>query len=215
MIVYQSANVVIVPVSAQIGQLNQLWLYKNGILSEDAQGIFTPVAVQATDADVELLLLQNRLQVQGRQPAFADALQLATTRAQLLINAAGSSVLGALTGVGLNVQLFWNQHGQSDPGTLLERAFLKEGTVVSRLSSDRKLGISIVEFIDGIKLTTKIEHAQNDRSGEPGIGMDANVHADLVDVSAVSAFLNRANEYANYIQERVALIENEILAGEA
>lgn len=210
MIAEQSANVVVVPVGAQVGQLNQLWLYKQEILAEDCQGLFTPVAVQATDHDLEVLFLPNRLQLVGKRPVFPEALALAAERAARLVNAAGGAILGALSGVGFNVQLFWSLQGHPHSADLLERVFVREGAL-DQLDKSRQVGLSVSEQLEGWKLTTKFDHANNIGTGEMGLSMGINAHSDLQDVTDAVAFLGRAQEFSALLQGRIDQFEKEVI----
>ena len=212
MIVEHTANAVIVPANAQVGQLSQLWLFKQGIISEEGKGLFTPVAVQAADADVELLLLPNRLQIGVRRATYAEALPMAAERAQVLLQAAGDTVIGALAGVGLNVQVWWNLKGFASPDNLLESKFFKDG-VLDHFTKDRQMGLSVIEQIDGVKITSKLDHARNVHSGEPGLALDINVHVDVVDIPSASAFLARTPEFVEAVSKRVDQIDSEVLGG--
>lgn len=213
MIEEQSSNIVLVPVGAQIAQLNQLWLYKQGILGEDAQGLFTPVAVQAGDAELDLLLLPNRIQFTAKgQNSLRDGWSFAAERLRKLLDA-GAPMVGPLTGLGLNAQAFWSTGDRSDGDTMIERALVPSEKLLGAFVQDRQMGLSVLERFDGIVLTTKIDSAKNMVTDQSGIGVDCNVHAELQDGATALNFLSRIDDLAARVEARFRAVEMAVLGG--
>lgn len=205
MIKSQFANVVIVPVNFRVDIASQIWLVKNGLVKEESNGFFTPVAVQCEDDSVEVLVLPNRIQITSKLPSMTDALHDSAARMTKFIEVAGSA-LTPIEGIGVNCQIVL----EAEDSTGIQRAYFSNSGLLNASSEDRDLSFTLVETIALGRLTTKVQYAKHIETGETGLVLDFNCHADAAEASQVLDFLGRVKEVADMCNGRVELIKNDI-----
>lgn len=211
MIEQQASNVVVIPLNARVDLFQQMWLVKHGLLEEEATGFFTPVAVQASDANCEILIMPNRVQIAGKGDLDA-AVEAATKRMSALITQAGSA-LSPFSGCGLNFQ--WVLRVEEAALPSLERLFFCENPLFNAMSDARDAMFSVTERRDDVKVTTKLDYGRNKETGLTGIMVDLNFHSDAADADGVVEFIGRSAQIKALALERVSVIAEFLFPGGA
>lgn len=205
MIKSQFANVVLVPVNFRVDIASQLWLVRNKLVDETANGFFTPVAVQCADESADFLILPNRIQITSKLPTVAEGLQEAASRMRRFIGAAGAA-LNPIQAVGLNAQIVL----QADDLRGLERGYFSQGALLRSLSPERDLSFSASEDEASGKITTKVAYAKNVETGELGVSIDINSHVDVTAIEQVEEALYKVEAFAELCMTRAQLVQEDI-----
>lgn len=209
MIVSQHANVVVVPVNLRMDVFQQYWLIKNNIVREDANGFFTPVAVQCSDDDFEILILQDRIQVVSKNEDLAAGLELASHKMIDLLSAAGSAAL-PISGGGLNAQLAISG-GNAKPEHL--RAEFLNSELIDKGAEVASIGLNFAQKLGFGLVTTKLAFGVHAVTSEEAIIMDFNCHRELASIEELKALFSDASAFVKYCLGRVELVNSRI-AGE-
>lgn len=208
MIEFNAINAVLVPVNARVDLFQQLWLVKNEIVSEAAKGIFTPVAVQCADDDIEVVILPNRIQVTAKAGTLGQQLALAVARLDRLIERAGSALV-PYQGVGINAVAIV----LGDSATSLESHFIRDNEYVADLAQSREFAITTREEAMGGSVVTKIERVKHVENSSVGVRFDFNFHRDATDLAQARLHFAAIDEISTTIEKRVALAERVITQG--
>lgn len=205
MIKSQFANVVIVPVNFRVDIASQIWLVKNGLVKEESSGFFTPVAVQCEDDSVEVLVLPNRIQITSKLPSMTDALLDAAERMTRFIDVAGSA-LTPIEGIGVNCQVVL----ETDDLDGIRRVYFTDSGLLRASAEGRDLSFTLAETIALGRLTTKVQYAKHIETGEMGLVMDFNCHADAAESGQVLEFLGSVKDIAEICGDRVQVVRSDI-----
>lgn len=205
MIKSQFANIVLVPINFRVDLASQIWLVKNGLVKEESNGFFTPVAVQCEDDEVQVLVLNNRIQIMSKIESVTEGIRDAASRMTKFMSAAGGT-LGQLEGVGANCQVVLDV---AEPGTI-ERAFFRDSNLSRRAGTNRELSLTVNEISASGSFTTKIQMGKHNDTGEPGLVIDFNSHADASDSSQVREFLSKVDEIAAVCTDYIDMIKSDV-----
>jgi hypothetical protein len=203
MIEIDSANVVLIPSSARMETFQQLWLVKKEVISESATGIFTPVVVQCSDEQVDLVMLHNRVQISGKGPDVERGLRVAAARMNNLITAAGGS-LEPYLGLGVNVVAVIP--GGPDTRSV-EDLFVAQNPFLDQVAASREVSISVSENIGDEKVVMRIEKGIHKESKELGIRVDFNFHRDTPTVEQAIDILAGIDSFTARVVERMGSVE--------
>lgn len=209
MIVSQHANVVVVPVSLRMDVFQQYWLIKNNIVKEDASGFFTPVAVQCTDDDFEILILQDRIQVVSKCGDLSEGLGLASRKMIDLLSAAGSAAL-PISGGGLNA-LIALSGGNAKPELI--RAEFLNSELIDKEAEVASIGLNFAQKLGFGLVTTKLSFGVHAVTSEEAIIMDFNCHRELASLEELKILFADTGPFVQYCLGRVDLVNSRI-AGE-
>lgn len=207
MIESQKGNVVLVPVGLRPELFQQYWLIKNRLLGENASGIFTPVVVQCSDDDFELLVLQDRLQIHAKVNDLTQAMATSADRLRQFIQAAGSSI-GPLKGAGLNCQVVITGDGAGSD--FVRRTFFQERFFDGIEEGLMNMSLSFAESLQFGLVTTNINSVVHSETERHGIQVDFNCHRDVTTLDDVDNLLASANEFAQFCQRRCNQIEQRL-----
>lgn len=200
MIVERSFNVVVVPVNARVDLFQQLWLTKQGILDENSTGIFTPIAVQCSDSEIELLILTNRVQVRAKSAA-AEAIRMCVDRTLNLVHQSGSALM-PISGCGINVDCVLTAgDGQHQVG--IEEAMLKADAIPVDFVRPLTASVTTSETIGSLTINTSISALKHKESLKDGVAFNTNFHFDGESVEGLTEFFNRAEEFLGMVDARV------------
>lgn len=205
MIKSQFANIVIVPINFRVDVASQIWLVRNGLVKEESNGFFTPVAVQCEDDEVQVLVLPNRIQVMSKIESVTEGIRDAASRMSKFMAAAGGT-LGQLEGIGANCQVVLDV----TESATVERAFFRDSNLTRRASSERDLSLSVTENTASGSFTTKIQMGKHNESGEPGLVVDFNSHMEVSDASQALEFLGKVDEIAATCTDYIEMIKNDV-----
>lgn len=207
MIESQKGNVVLVPVGLRPELFQQYWLIKNGLLAEDASGIFTPVVVQCADSDFEVLVLQDRLQIHSRVDDLAKAMESSADRLRRFIQAAGNSI-GPVRGAGLNCQVVIT--GENAGTGFVKDSFFQKQLFDEAEGTLSNLSFSVAETLNFGLVTTNIASVKHSESERQGIQVDFNCHRDVSTLDEVEQLLASADDFAQFCRRRCDQIEQRL-----
>lgn len=202
-----SKNVVVSANKLNLSLINRSWLNEHKILRENeiqGPGIVTPVFQKYDTADLEMLLLEERLQVvlkDGEKQQWDPSGEQTT-----ILQTVGRFVMTLphtpFTGVGLNIA--WNLPAKPDGihQMSMDLFFNTEGPLAREFSSpDSHYGAYLSKNWQEFRLKLTALPVRETNSGEEFIQLSFNFHKDVAAVSDIKTALLRWNDTCLYTQK--------------
>ncbi len=209
MILSQQSTVVVVPSSLKLELFQQFWLVKNKILKEDSTGFFTPVAIQATDDEVDLLILQDRIQISSKDADLAKGMKIAAGKITQL-QAAADGAVSSLKSAGLNAQIAIG--GIESPGVALSETYLNS-TLLESGCEVLSAGLYLTQDIGFGAVTTRVSAGVNAETGEQAVVLDVNCHRDIVNDGELAELIASIDDLMDFCGRRVSGIQADLSKG--
>lgn len=211
MIVHQSANAVLVPAAPtmRMETFSQLWLVNHGVVSEQCNGFFTPVAVQCTDEELDVFLVPNRIQLVSKRASLREGVPHSVDRMLHFIDAARGA-LPPMSFAGLN---FAAGFPCADAPAVVRRLFLNDAPWPKATVAVHDVQVSATEALGVGKVTTKVASGLT-HEGEPVLVLDFNTELPIVEATQFAEFSRCAQNFQAFCAEKIAFIEQQLRGDE-